>query len=74
MIYQADLACNKSRTVNRENQIKGEVTGVRSTDKELVILGGLDGAILGKALDDFYGLLELGFRHGGLCTRGSERR
>lgn len=39
---------------------------------ELVVLGRLDGAVLGKTLDDLYSLLELGFRHGGSSTRGSE--
>ena len=38
---------------------------MRSTYEELVVLGGLDGAVLGEALDDLGGLVELGFGHGG---------
>ena len=40
----------------------------RETYEELLVLGGLDGALLGKALDDGDGLLELGLGH--LCSRG----
>ena len=44
------------------------------TYKKLIVLGGLDGAVLGKALDDFGGLVELGFRHGGERNRESDER
>ena len=37
-----------------------------TTYEELLILGGLDGALLGEALDDGDGLLELGLGH--LCS------
>lgn len=38
--------------------------GKDGTDVELIILGGLNGSVFGKALDDLDGLFELGLRHG----------
>ena len=38
-------------------------SGIQTTYVELVVLRGLDGAVLGQALDDLHGLVELRLRH-----------
>ena len=40
------------------------------TYEKLIVLGGLDGALLGKRADDLDGLVELGFGHGGWEQEG----
>lgn len=47
---------------------------LQSTHIELVIGGGLDGAVSRQSLDDLSGFLELGFRHGGCGRRIMGRR
>lgn len=47
---------------------------MRSTYEELVILRWLDGAVLGEALDDLGGLVELGFRHDEERGRDGDQR
>ena len=39
------------------------VWGEMGTHVELIILGGLNGSVFGKALDDLDGLFELGLGH-----------
>ena len=49
----------------------GDIVRARVEDVtyvELLLLSGLDGALLGEALDDGDGLVELGFGHG--CSSG----
>ena len=46
--------------------VRGRVEDV--TYVELLLLSGLDGTLLGEALDDGDGLVELGFGHG--CSSG----
>jgi hypothetical protein len=57
------------RMVSTESEARGDATHV-----ELVILGWLEGAVLGEALDDLGCFVELCFRHGqkmGVCSRNS---
>lgn len=50
---------NGVRSIESKQGLKGEM----GTHVELIILGGLNGPVFGKALDDLDGLFELGLGH-----------